>query len=74
MEEIEIKKHKKKDMFLNIIIVQCIAVFLIAIAVLTAKFFFKGTYKEISEWYKDNILIDTDIKQVTDIGGDLDEI
>lgn len=77
MENTEIITPKKRDMYLNIIIVQSLCVVVILASVLTVKYFFVGTYNKVKEWYSSNICIDTDINQVleTDKGeGEISEV
>lgn len=70
METDEIKKTRKRDMFVPIIITQAICITLLLLTVLAVKFFFEGTYKEVKEWYGENVLIDTDINEVLSEGGE----
>lgn len=46
---------------------------LILLTVLVVKYFFKGTYNQVKEWYSQNICVDTDIEQVIS-DGETDEI
>lgn len=73
MENDEILTPKKRDCFAYIIITQSICVVLILLTVLVVKYFFKGTYNQVKEWYSQNICVDTDIEQVIS-DGETDEI
>lgn len=68
METEEIIKPPKKEVFSYIVITQCICVVLILLTVITVKYFFRSAYKNIDEWYKNNICIDTDINLVLSEG------
>ena len=50
--------------YVKMLIVEGVAALFIIISVLAVKFFFKDTYKDLSEWYKENVLVDTDISEV----------
>ncbi len=50
--------------YVKMLIVEGVAALVIIISVLTVKFFFKDTYKNLSEWYKENVLVDIDISEV----------
>ncbi len=52
------------DAYMKMLIVEGVAALLIIITVLTVKLCFKDTYKDLSEWYKENVLVDTDISEV----------
>lgn len=73
MENDEILTPKKRDCFPHIIITQSICVVIILLTVLVVKYFFKGTYNQVKEWYSQNICVDTDINQVIS-DGETDEI
>lgn len=74
MDNGEILNEKKTEPFYGIIIVQCICVAVILLSVVTVKFFFKPTYQKVQKWYKENITVDTDIKQVIEASGDVSEV
>ena len=61
----------KTDVFVKIIILQCIFVFVIIASVFFVKYFFKGTFNDLKQWYGDNVAADTDIYEVL---GETDEI
>lgn len=61
----------KTDAFVKIIILQCVLAVLIIATVLMTKYFFKGTYRELKNWYQENIAVDTDIYEVL---GDSNEV
>ncbi len=48
----------------ELIIIQSICVVIFICGVLCCKYFFKNTYKQIENWYMDNITVDTDINEV----------
>lgn len=64
METVENKILKPKNYYVSIIITQSICVVLIALSVICIKYFFKGTYKQIKEFYKNEICSQTDINEV----------
>lgn len=74
MENTETKSKKYKDRFIDIVITQLVTVALILISVLVIKYFFKTTYTELKDWYKDNICVDTDIDEVLKADGDIYEV
>ncbi len=53
-----------KPRFFEIFITQIVTVLIILSAIITIKYFFKGTYKEFKVWYKENICAQTDIDEV----------
>ena len=69
----ETKNEVKKNYFVSIIIAECICVCIILLSVFVVKFFFAKQYKELKEWYQENICVDTDINEVLEIGGEKDE-
>ena len=48
------------------IITQMTVTLIILLSVLTVKYFFKGTYLSLKEWYSVNICAETDINEVLD--------
>ncbi|MBR4123922.1 MAG: hypothetical protein IKT93_05840 [Clostridia bacterium] len=64
-------EKEKTDVFVKIMILQCIFVLVIISSVLIVKYFFKGTFNDLKLWYNDNIAVDTDIYEVL---GEIDEI
>jgi hypothetical protein len=65
--------QKTNSKWLHIIVTQIICVSLILISLLTANFFLKNTYKELKNWYNENICNDTNIDEVLK-SGDSNEI
>lgn len=63
-----------KNYFSIIIITQCICIAIILLSVFAVKYFFRGTYKQLKEWYNQKICVDTDINEVLKSDGDTDEI
>lgn len=61
----------KTDVYVKIIILQCIFVFVVIASVFIVKYFFKGTFNNLKQWYTDNVAVDTDIYEVL---GEIDEI
>lgn len=59
----------KADNLTKLVIAQTICVLIIILSVVTVKYFFKGTYKKLLSWYKEEVLVTTDINEVL-----LDEI
>lgn len=57
-------EKNKTDVFVKIIILQCIFVFIIIASVLIVKYFFKGAFNDLKQWYTDNVAVDTDIYEV----------
>ncbi len=74
MENGEILKDRKNETFFKIIIVEIICVAVILLSVIAVKYFFKATYSKVEKWYKENIIVDTDIKQVIEASGDVSEV
>ena len=66
-------KNNSKNYISRITLTQCICMIIILLSIFTVKYFFKGTYNELKEWYKENICIDTDINEVLIPDGDIDE-
>ena len=54
----------KTDNLAKLIIAQTVCVLIIISSVLVIKYFFKGTYKQLTKWYIDNVCVDTDINEV----------
>lgn len=54
----------KTDNLARLIIAQAVCVLIILSSVLVIKYFFKGTYKQLTKWYIDNVCVDTDINEV----------
>lgn len=64
-EKVENTKPKKTTSPISqIITTQIVWGLIIILSVLTVKYFFKGTYKELKEWYKNNAATDTHISEV----------
>lgn len=54
----------KTDNLARLIIAQAVCILIILSSVLVIKYFFKGTYKQLTKWYIDNVCVDTDINEV----------
>lgn len=74
METQENTLKEPRGRFTEIVITQCICVAIILISLLVTKYFFKGTYAEIKEWYNENICIGTDINEVLESDGEQDAV
>lgn len=74
MENQNDKTTAKKNMWLGVVITQCICVAIILISLVIMKYFFSDTFGHIKEWYKINICNDTSVNEVLILGGDNDEI
>ena len=61
----------KTDVYVKIIILQCIFVFVVIASVFIVKYFFKGTFNNLKQWYTDNVAVDTEIYEVL---GEIDVI
>lgn len=57
---------RPKGGFFGIIITQMTVTLIILLSVLAVKYFFKGTYLTLKEWYSVNICAETDINEVLD--------
>lgn len=55
---------KTFDKIAALIITQSVCVLIIITSVLVTKYFFKGTYKKLGSWYKENVCVTTDINEV----------
>lgn len=73
MEEKDYLKPKGHGVY-GIIITQAIVTAVILLTVLTVKYFFKGTYGNLKEWYIVNICAETDVNEVMEAGGETDEV
>lgn len=60
----DIKTDKKPDYLFKIIITQLICVAVIIGICIGVKCFFKGTYRELKEWYLSEVCDETDVTQV----------
>lgn len=56
----------KSGGLLGIIITEAVVTLIILLSVLAVKYFFKGTYSSLKEWYSVNICAETDINEVLD--------
>ena len=65
MDEQEILNPKSGG-FLGIIITEAVVAAVILLSVIAVKYFFKGTYPSLKEWYNTNICAETDINEVLD--------
>lgn len=52
------------EWFYKTVIVQSVCVLIILVSIITMKYFFKDTYKEIKNFYRQEILSDTKISEV----------
>ena len=57
-------KNKMLNKFFVLLIIDITVCFLIFSSVLILKYFFKGDYENFKNWYKSNVLSDTDIEEV----------
>lgn len=69
MEENKPILNQITDRWFKIIVVQSICVAIILLTILFVKFFFKNTYKELKNWYQNNLCSETKISEVTDNSG-----
>lgn len=65
MDEQENLKAKGVGFF-GIIITEAVVTLIIILSVLAVKYFLKGTYLSLKEWYSVNICAETDINEVLD--------
>lgn len=63
MEE---REKTSADSYMKICIVQSVFVIVVILAVLVTKYFFKGTYAKIKNWYEENICVSTDVNEVVE--------
>ena len=54
------------DNYVKLLIIQGIIVLIIVLGVLIVKFGLKSTYSEFKNWYKENVLTDTDVYEVVE--------
>lgn len=73
MDEKDFLKPKSHGVY-GIIITQAIVTAVILLTVLTVKYFFRGTYQDLKEWYTANICAETDVNEVMETGGESDEV
>lgn len=74
MYETDILKPKSGG-FLGIIITEAVVTAVILLSVIAVKYFFKGTYPSLKEWYTVNICAETDVGEVIETaGGGADEV
>ena len=52
------------DNFVKLLIAQGIIVIIIILSVLALKFGFKDNYNDFKNWYRENVLTDTDVNEV----------
>ena len=52
--------------FFGIIITEAVVTLIIILSVLAVKYFFKGTYQSLKEWYTASICAETDLNEVLD--------
>ncbi len=65
---------RKTTKWLHILITELLCAAIILSGIIVIKYFFKGTYIPLKEWYETEILNDTDINQILETGGEKDEI
>lgn len=74
MDESENLKAKGGS-FLGIIITEAVVTAVILLSVIAVKYFFKGTYPSLKEWYNTNICAETNVGEVIETaGGGADEV
>ena len=74
MDEQEILNPKNGG-YLGIIITEAVVTAVILLYVIAVKYFFKGTYPSLKEWYNTNICAETDVGEVIETaGGGADEV
>lgn len=79
-ENIKVSENSKgeegSNYFLKITLTEALLVILILLIILACKFFLAKEFGKISEWYADNIAVDTDPDEVigTLADGGIDEI
>ena len=61
-EEIQ-NGENAKNVFYGVALCESILAILLILTLLTSKYFFKKPYKEMKKWYRENIMVDTDISQ-----------
>ena len=54
----------KNDNIYKLIITETVCVAIMLLSIITVKYFFKGTYINLHNWYCRIILVDTDIEEV----------
>ena len=54
------------DNYIKLLIIQGIIALIIVSSVLILKFGFRNTYNEFKNWYKENVLSDTDVYEVVE--------
>lgn len=74
MPEQNEKILKPDNKWLNIIITQILCVSIILLSIIIMKYFFKGTFNSVKEWYEINICNDTDVNEVLRSDGEENEI
>lgn len=50
--------------YIKLLVTQGIIAAIVILSILIIKFCFKDTYNDFKNWYKDNLLTDTDINEV----------
>lgn len=74
MEEKDIIKSKSGGFF-GIIITEAVVTAVVLLSALSVKYFFKGTYASLKNWYSVNICAETDINEAIEpTGGGADEV
>ena len=54
------------DNYLKLIIIQGVIAIIVILSVVVLKFGFKNTYNNFKNWYKENVLSDTDVYEVVE--------
>ncbi len=52
------------DLYIKLIIIECVAVFTVITAVFVTKYCFKATFLQSKAFYNQSILTDTDVNEV----------
>lgn len=63
-ENKDLYSRKNFNTFFYILIVETVTVAVVLLSVLVLKFGFKKNYQRFYDWYEENFLIETDIKDI----------
>lgn len=75
MDENDILKPEIVDKGAHIIITQAICVAIIILTVVVTKYFFKGCYEDIKNWYQEHVSVQTSVSEVIEfLDGGTDEV
>ncbi len=74
MENTENKTARARNYYISIMITQFICVLILLLSVICMKYFFKGTYSRVKEFYVNELCSDTDINEVLQAGDENNEI